>query len=141
MKENVVSLNVAMLAKEKGFDYRVENFYLYDELYMDVNPKGNYNSFSWVKTWRNTDTDDTISAPTQSLLQRWLRDQHKIIVVVDFWNEGTNWVDTTYQSKVGKFIKLGIQDRYTGNGYSKYEEALENGLQEALKLIEICENN
>ena len=66
---------------------------------------------------------------TQSLLQRWLREQHKINISMI---NGSNTINLYYYeiNKTNKFpIKGDGSKNYT------YEQALEEGLCEALKLI------
>jgi hypothetical protein len=75
-----------------------------------------------------------MSAPTQSLLQKWLREVHNI----DVW---VNKIGSTNEKKY--YFNVMVNNKFvnTTNSNSKtflkYEEALEVGLQEALKLIEI----
>lgn len=105
MKEELITFETAKLAKEKGYNKEFE----------DYPYKG------------------CIIAPTQSLLQRWLREKHGIHVWVH-----PNLIWQTYHHK-------GIVDRkethntniaFDGESMKDtYEEALEVGLQEALKLI------
>lgn len=66
---------------------------------------------------------------TQSLLQKWLREKHKINISMI---NGSNTINLYYYeiNMVNKFpIKGDGSKNYT------YEEALEEGLYEALKLI------
>lgn len=71
-----------------------------------------------------------IPAPTQSLLQKWLREVHGILCFVTSREYGVESCNGYYYH-IGKSIHSSIED-----GQSKtYEEALEIGLHEALKLI------
>lgn len=64
--------------------------------------------------------------PTQSLLQKWLREEHNLCVSV--------WYDIGW--KVEVILIPDSEDVYDSiKTYDLYEEALEVGLQEALKLI------
>lgn len=126
MQETLITLETAKLAKEKGFNIPVRSMYLEEKLYIDTNSKGNYNDIKWVRTWRNSPVDDTVSAPTQSLLQAWLRDVHNIEVAVQ-------WFDNCYIKAVAK--KPFKANTYRVEGINTYEEALEFALQEALTLI------
>jgi hypothetical protein len=83
----------------------------------------------WVDTYhkdgyrigdRNT-LDIDYPRPTQSLLQRWLREVYNINVEVCYWESDKKW-----QSKIKTYFTVSV---------TTYEEALEVGLQEALKLI------
>lgn len=126
MQETLITLETAKLAKEKGFNIPVRSMYLEEKLYIDTNSKGNYNDVKWVRTWRNSPVDDTVSAPTQSLLQAWLRDVHNIEIAVQ-------WFDNCYIKAVAK--KPFKANTYRVEGIDTYEEALELALQEALTLI------
>ena len=83
-------------------------------------------------------TDDThICAPSQSLLQKWLREEHDIEVNcrTNIKHDGR----VVWESS-GKYFKLlhHTNKRKTYSEYKRadtYEKALEKGLQEGLKLI------
>ena len=72
---------------------------------------------------------EIIAAPTQSLLQRWIREEHSIFVFVEI---------TRYQHELRARI-VDYREPFTSpiftNSFSTYEQALEAGLLEALKLI------
>lgn len=164
MKENIVTFQVAKLAKEKGFDeyclfvWNEENLeepYYYAENYEMICRRIHYygdiplinNSYiekyaAYVEKDEVTEeVYELIAAPTQTSLQKWLRDKHRISVCVDFRHsktykiEGINSVDydvniyTLSGGDAFKTIKLSqIRDNY--------EEALEIGLFNALQLIQ-----
>lgn len=77
---------------------------------------------------------DCYDAPTQSLLQKWLREIHNIQIVVhpkEHSSLGLVYVvDVFYNDQVFNITYDGVY-----SAYKTYEEALEKGLQEALKLI------
>ena len=119
MEEQLVSFETAKLAKEKGFDisckgrYGLQSTILYSDYGFHIN-----------------DADDIIhiSAPTQSLLQYWI-----------YKNFGY-WVDV---HRIGSKFRVNIECMNTCNSiwsndidYEEPIEALEKGLQEALKLIQ-----
>ena len=125
MKENSVGFFVAKLAKEKGFpqepNRRKVPYYNY---------KGEFNGdvTDFLRKYlREEDTSDveSVSAPTQSLLAKWLREKHNIHLIAykNINIDGYDWCYITTD---------GITNI---NSYKTYEEALEAGLQEALKLI------
>jgi hypothetical protein len=120
MKEQLTSFATARLAKIKGFDWPVKNFMWIEE--------GNYERTNSV--YYESDHNKSAerrSLPTQSLLQKWLRDKHGIIVLPEDECHPEIWVFNIH-SKKGYF-------HYTKRAYKTYEEALEVGLLEALKLI------
>ena len=74
------------------------------------------------------ESQDTL-APTQSLLAKWLREEHNIIVLVDY--EGIDG----YYYKFYSYKEGNKNYDASDKNYNTYEEAYEIGLQEALKLI------
>ena len=79
---------------------------------------------------------DTISLPTQSLLQKWLRDTHNIHIAVDSYHclgkPKPFGLAIDYLHESGKWDYLDYRD---DSDFETYEEALEKGLVEGLKLI------
>lgn len=72
MQEELITFETAKLAKEKGF-IKYTNF-----RYMSKDVEGCLVNIGDLTTLAGAD----ISAPTQSLLQRWLREVHNIDVKV-----------------------------------------------------------
>jgi hypothetical protein len=74
------------------------------------------------------------NVPTQSLLQKWLREVHEISVESTscWWDDGKKEFEYNVYKK-----DLGGDSPCSLSVFKTYEEALEVGLQEALKLIEI----
>ena len=70
-------------------------------------------------------------APTQSLLQKWLREKHGIDVL-PFKEQNT--IQDLSLIYTWTIFNKGIISTIP-KGYDTYEQALEKGLQEALKLI------
>jgi len=119
MEEQLITFETAKLAKEKGFNASCHELYrkMDNELIIGRNYASNLTTTGCI-------------APTQSLLQKWLREEHKIhIDVIHFIDQPINneiWPDC-YQFFV---------DGEAFHPYCKtYEETLEHGLLEALKLI------
>lgn len=113
MQETIITFETAKLSKEKGFDLIVRNAY-------------HYNGSNCIEITTKNSENIGISAPSQSLLQKWLRDVHNIEIAVQ-------WFDNCYIKAVAK--KPFKANTYRVEGIDTYEEALELGLQEALKLI------
>ncbi len=107
MKEQLISFETAVLAREKGFR----------EFSADFDYMNRYKNSSQVDKW----------LPTQSFLQKWLRDIHGIHVNCIF----SNRIDIR-----GYFYGvIESKDAENNHVYTHYEDALEAGLVEALKLI------
>ena len=135
MEEQLISFETAKLAKEKGFK---------------LGSGWQIRSLFNIKDGE-TFCEKTIETPeyacercTQSLLQKWLREVHNCHVEVIFHSP----LDDSYITKdnlrycfevnyYGKNFNIPFTDDedYSGYDYLTYEEALEKGLQEALKLI------
>jgi len=115
MTEELISFETAKLAKEKGFDWECRMTAVEDTEHIYGTGNDNHNQY------RNN-----VSIPTQSLLQKWLREEHNIQVYA--WYDE----DAAYQCLFEK-MNMDIYDKFFH--FQTYEEALERGLQEALKLI------
>lgn len=140
MEDTLVSYDTALLAKKVGFDEECNSVYnkslRKETLY--------YYEGNGTGVIKNSDVQNTSTGfvylctiPTQSLLQKWLREVHNIIVIPDLgWSEETNFTTfycfQVYNIKNKKLIQAIIQSEIE---YNTYEEALEQGLYEALKLI------
>lgn len=124
MKELLITFETATLAKEKGFEIKTKHWY--DQIEV-LNP---------VRGPRGAMCYDNVGyAPTQSLLQKWLREVHKLIVNVGYvWEyDSTPYTFFIYNEGHSSPINSWVHD------YTSYEQALEKGLQEALKEIKINE--
>lgn len=108
MIDEIVTLETAKLAKEKGYpndgELPIRAYY----------PKIRY------------------FAPTQSLLQRWLREVHGINMLLErypdyYWVYGWIWEESNP-------LNHNTELDFSVEG-DTYEEALEKGLQEGLRLI------
>ena len=131
MTDQLVSLETAILAKEKGYN---QNPYKTDNAY---GPE--YTDGSSIKlrssSLFNPDSNTAV-APTQSLLQKWIREIH--IIVVTVYANASGYCYELHYSPVrgGTHIK---DSEFTGPNdsgcWNTYEEALEVALYEALKLI------
>lgn len=130
-KEQLISFKTAKLAKEKGFDYCVNNYYWIDENSLDCGDGDcefaclNHNKY-----------DDLYSAPNQTELQKWLRDVYSFIVyVVPNKNGYDCFIGLREQGFIREYINCCKIQEHDYDYFKTYEEALETGLYEALKLI------
>lgn len=127
MQDTLISYKTAFLAKERGFDE-----ICYDNVWND----GCYSHSGFAAS--NSDyTTIRCSAPTQSLLQKWLREKYNIFVTVDISPYCKNIYSAGVLSLSSKNQGERLLDGFTM--YPTYEEALEEGLREALKLINLPE--
>ena len=142
MEEQVINFKTAKLAKEKGFssfskEALAEFECVVDECYINKRLLFNQDGFD-VKH------ELVIEAPTQSLLQKWLRDEHNIHIDMigilnDIGNDG-KYHPASYSCCINYFLKSDGEWAgqelccFTDKSYT-YEQALETALQYALKLI------
>lgn len=130
MEEQLISLSVAKLAKEKGFNSGSKNVYIehinggkveyYDDYYTINNRKGfDLSNDIWV----------VYEAPTQSLLQKWLREKHKLCFTFFGGKHFYSFGLLKPEIKSLAFVR-GEEDEE-----GLYEKALEIALEKALLLI------
>ena len=140
MKEQRISFETAKLAKEKGFNEKSNHLYCigYASLKEDKQLKTNYvyddNGTIMGTTLRTVDKSQPhlALAPTQSLLQKWLREKHGLQIFL---------IPTVKESYIF-YIKINfadlpvnVQDVENINVFKTYEQTLEKGLQKALEQI------
>jgi len=111
--EEKIKFETAKLAKEKGFDWEVTEGFTKDGRIFICSKSSGF----FPKECRR---------PTQSLLQKWLREVHNIHVFATLFSYPNEYDSCIYIKDKEPIIK--------GINFT-YEEALETGLQEALKLI------
>jgi len=153
MKDELISFETAKLAKEKGFDELCYSLYKNEKLYSG--PFGTtivnnlYGIRPSVSKFSNSDlkksNEQSIAAPTQSLLQRWLREVHNCVIEIELHGEEeTEWkinpdnflfeYIVNYYGNPFEFTLSDDNDLCDYN-FKSYEEALESALFESLKLI------
>lgn len=123
MKEELVSFETAQLAKKKGFNLSCK-YGIETSLYTN---KGEHVYYSNYGFFGSGLSGSYIKAPTQAALSKWLREEYNINVwVIPMWD---------YDYRVHWARERGKMSNYELGNYKTYEEALETGLIEALKLI------
>jgi hypothetical protein len=132
MEDTIISFETAKLAKEKGFNIPVRYGVFGIKMKLTENHGWTYNRKLELRNW-NTSNANSYSIPTQALLQKWLREVHKIIIIPLPIDSYDSWYYKIFLPDViSPFFEIPI---YLDNEFKTYEEALEVGLQEALKLI------
>jgi len=129
MTEEFVTLETAKLLKEKGFKEDVFTFYEVDCVEGDMILSETYD-----ESENFNEKNDCLSAPTQSLAQKWLRETKNIHICV--YNCACGYGYEISKADNGTHITSSVYEGPNDGGkWDIYEEALEAGLQEALKLI------
>lgn len=115
-KEDYVSLGVAQILKEKGYDERCRAFYENDEYVVGMLPL-DYNKFP-----------SRCSMPTLYEAQKWLRIKHRVSITPYYVGNDKY----TYH-----LVRMNGAYNYCNNNniYDTYEEALNEGIKEALELV------
>jgi hypothetical protein len=163
LEEELLTFEIAKLAREKGFFNGSYNTFIE---YLKNTPKQGYTNEdvssdkiipkgTIIEHSYNTEEDGAYSNktiykeiieyenPTQSILQKWLRDYHNIHININYYGDhedghscfrGEVVQYTIGQSVTRKSILSNTkEDAYI---FRSYEKALEKSLYEALKLIE-----
>lgn len=133
IKEDLITYETALLAKSKGFGLETLHFYTKPNSKMfGIDEHGrSYSIKNTSKTLYQCgkqavlNIENVFYAPTQTVLAKWLRDVHNIHINIDSWKKAT--FHLIYNN--GSF--------YPENPsmWDTYEQALEEGLKAALKLI------
>lgn len=136
IEEQFVSFETAKLLKEAGFNVPCRGVYVTDRTgyyeFREYDNKQTVDDLCW-------NTEDGFQyeylAPTQALAARWLREVHRISVDAAFMASSTN-IDV-WQYFIGKMDDMIWPGDFetSERTYATYEEAMEAGLQEAIKLI------
>lgn len=131
MTETLVKLQTAKLAKQKGFNVTVKHRYRKDEADMHLMPylaAINFNDPCFQDEGRQY-----TSAPSQTILQKWLREVHNVIVFVAPVVPHCKEFGYTIVHHESSYSKLTEVD--CSQFYDNYELTLETGLEESLKLL------
>jgi len=138
MEDKLITYNTALLAKDNGFNIPTKAWY-YDNTLVEYGKNG------IREMYENNTIPNCISAPTQSLLQKWLREIHNLWVELHITKTDT---PNTFKEGYGKkylvayrIHKLKVDGHFYGNlmvdGFGdSWEEALELALEKALNKIE-----
>ena len=114
--EEICTYEVAKLAKEKGFNEKC-NFYYQKGV---INTDGCFNRY-------NKGVEYICSAPTQSLLQRWLREEKGVAIEIValpatyisglfeykhsvFWNSNGHYMEAEYDDRIFGTYELALED-------------------------------
>jgi hypothetical protein len=133
MEDQLILFETAKLAKEKGLSYKDLSSFEGSWLCYQLNyPKYKPNWFSGYFTGHDTQNFNTLLlAPTQSLLQKWLREVHNIHIIIV--PPGILKIEKSYVSI--HTINQTHTIWFNPDKWISYEESLEKGLLQALKLI------
>jgi hypothetical protein len=157
MKDSLVNIDTAKLAQEKGFKFDEKCWDDYEDMVMYSGyyvfgyhyKRLEYTSIPLMYAENHANSvqyTKHIDQPSHSLLKKWLREVHGIYVNV-YHDLTPDAKSVLYYTNWGHINDPSSKDyKYSPNGgydeeaiWKTYEEALENGLQEGLKLI-LCKH-
>lgn len=124
IREEICTYKVAKLAKERGFNVQTFDWYDY---------KGNYHKGFIPHELHECPRYKEYYAPSQSLLQRWLREEKNIHIEIVATASGYFWIaDKTNGTSI---TDSDVLDRGTNEGgcWDEYELVLEDALKYALE--------
>lgn len=124
MHDEIVTYEVAKLAKEKGFNEYVEAFYAEGCDTAHTQGPEKWNEYK-----------GRYAAPTKSLLQRWLREEKGVTICVDIFDDGWFFdISTFYKQDTGIYeVDIPYKSSNVSSVYDTYELALEDALKYALE--------
>jgi hypothetical protein len=158
MEEQLVNYETAKLACKLGFTEKCENAFGTDFLHTrnvdtsvvirefgpseETNIPTGGNLVHSVPTYRtfinHRSQPHMVARPTQSLLQRWLREIHNIHISIEYGDDVLLYGYSLTNIKTNTILTDGyvFKSGLNTDGYS-YEEALEESLKQSLTLIHI----
>ena len=116
--EDYVNFETSKLLKEKGFDMHVSSFY-------DDEGKFSRKEADW-----NWNTGSHYSAPTLQMAMKWLRNKHKMFVLIEYSTFDFDAIRPFLWSIREMKIDGGL---ICGSYYSSYEKACEAAIKYALE--------
>lgn len=121
IEEEYVSFETAKMLKEADFNWICDALFYEDGTQMfEMNFKNYNKAYPY-----------TFSRPTQGLAAKWLREKHKLHIHCYL-----DYVDTTFRYLIQCFTdNKHYGNIFSNDTYSNYDEAMEAGLQEAIKLV------
>lgn len=123
--EDYVSYEVAKLLKEKGFDEQCRDFYRQENGNWLHRNTYEYNYFNLqMPRW-----EDCYSCPTHQMVMKWLREEKRISIIIEFDLTKRGYCPYVYQLD----YDMDWVVKWRINTPMKYEEAVEAALKYALE--------
>lgn len=138
MTEQLISFNTAKLAKEKGFNwptlfYYFENYNAGLDYILVDDILTQFGNIEGVEDHnRSSYYCNRYSVPTQSHLQKWIREVHTIHIEISSYNDNDKIIYEYWIKDFRKDADVKVIDGM--KNYNTYEEALEAGLSNVLLL-------
>ena len=137
--EDYVTYEQAVKLKELGFDWECNHLYSHRSS-IDFIDLTYYNDFN------TTDSSKDYSAPTLAQVQKWLREKHNIIILVETYFK--NYMDGDYSKVEFEYVIVSMNLNAARKSSSQddklfgtYEQALSCGIDKSLELLELLSKN
>lgn len=124
MRNQIVSLNLAKILRDKKFNGSASTYFAFHENSFD--DKVGYIADSVNQKYLDTQHKGDLLAPALSEVQRWLRDEHNLFLSVTCNTKGWFWELSDCKGKCITYNDTSGTNRY--NQWTYYEDALEAGL-------------
>lgn len=130
--EEICTYEVCKVAKEKGFNVPTDRYYhIYDDVIeaqnsLEMTSDGCADFYNSLNQCR-------CAAPTQSLLQRWLREEKNIVVEIGWFSMEQKYYWSVFDTTKDDMFASFIPPAKSMSRYDTWEQALECGLKYALK--------
>ena len=138
INEYYVSLEVAKLLKEAGFDWKCRGIYVLDS---ENDPEYVFSTANFTNTSKEIEGYIRLSAPTLDVAQRWLREVKHLDISIHY--------DPTIKSQPYVYFIYDVEEKfndifgiispvthsYSDGYFYTYEEAQEAGIKKALEII------
>lgn len=144
MEEEYILRDTAQLAKSKGFNEWCDAWYCNSNL--EIRGRGDIINERMTNTKLESLSgldEEYVTAPSQSLLAKWLREAHNMFIYIDMrkytarYKDGKVNIYALYYYKIVNNINTEVIVESTNMEDSfSYETVYELGLQKALTLIE-----
>jgi hypothetical protein len=135
--DEICTYEVCKLAKDNGFNCKVYNYYQATMHYYETLRGIELHSVCWkletddCYSRYNKGSEDIVSAPTQSLLQRWLREEKGIIIELKY-SDDTESFRPFWSWQIYNTLGITLE---IGEPNTAYELALEDALKYALEKL------
>ena len=123
MTEELVTLETAKLLREKGFN----------EYCKDIIKEDNNRIMQSVFRTNKNLPKLCYSRPTQSVAQKWLRETKNLHITI--YNSASGYTYDISKADMGTVLYCFPKGPNDAGNWDTYEEALETGIRESLKLI------
>ena len=142
IQEQYVSFETAKLLKEKGFNEELCYIYSkYGDLHRIIDTEYSVSTCDYEIKIRNSDYNDItqykynflVTAPTQSLIMRWLREVHNLFIDISIIPHSTVTMEQKYYHYNIFKNRRGISKYERKEFYPTYEEACESAIKYCLE--------